>query len=127
MHGLLFKDCRFVNFASHYPKIMKYILAVLLLCSQVSVAQKISKADKKTIKSLQLHINYLSDDKLEGRRTGSAGEKLAYEYISTQFKNAGITPNSKSTIEKRLNKLKIYFKANNPTHLVAIAKDLGLV
>ena len=91
MHGLLFKDCRFVNFASHYPKIMKYILAVLLLCSQVSVAQKISKSDKKIIKSLQLHINYLSDDKLEGRRTGSAGEKLAYEYISTQFKNAGIS------------------------------------
>ena len=91
MHGLLNKECRFVNFASHYPKIMKYILAILLLCSQVSVAQKISKSDKKLIKSLQLHINYLSDDKLEGRRTGSAGEKLAYEYISTQFKNAGIT------------------------------------
>jgi len=47
--------------------------------------------------------------------------------MEATFKEAGITPNSKSTIEKRLNKLKIYFKANNPAHLVAIAKDLGLV
>ncbi len=71
---------------------MKYIVALLLLCSQSSVAQKISKADKKTIKNLQSHISYLSDDKLEGRRTGTAGEKLAYEYISTQFTNASIQP-----------------------------------
>ncbi|MCL9804490.1 response regulator [Flavobacterium amniphilum] len=48
----------------------------------------------------------------------------AMEY---KFKELGITPNSKSTIEKRIAKLKDYFKANNPTHLVAIAKDLGLV
>ena len=71
---------------------MKYILAILLLCSQVSVAQKISKADKKTIKNLQSHVNFLADDRLEGRRTGTAGEKLAYEYISSQFKQASILP-----------------------------------
>ena len=71
---------------------MKYIVALLLLCSQSSVAQKISKADKKTIKNLQSHISYLSDDKLEGRRTGTAGEKLAYEYITGQFKQSSILP-----------------------------------
>lgn len=52
---------------------------------------------------------------------------VTQENMATAFVEAGITPNSKSTIEKRLNKLKIYFKANNPAHLVAIAKDLGLV
>jgi aminopeptidase YwaD len=71
---------------------MKYILALLLLCSQLTFAQKISKADKKTIAGLKEHINFLADDKLEGRRTGSAGEKLAYEYIITQFKNTGLFP-----------------------------------
>ena len=71
---------------------MKYILAIFLFCSQFSFAQKNSKADKKIIKNLQSHINYLADDKLEGRRTGTAGEKLAYEYIAAQFKNAGIVP-----------------------------------
>jgi Zn-dependent M28 family amino/carboxypeptidase len=71
---------------------MKYILALLLLCSQVSFSQKISKADKKILANLKTHINYLADDKLEGRRTGTAGEKLAYEYITSQFKSAGIAP-----------------------------------
>ncbi|MEP7163141.1 MAG: M28 family peptidase [Ferruginibacter sp.] len=71
---------------------MKYILALLLLTYQSSFAQRFSKADKKIVASLKTHINYLADDKLEGRRTGTAGEKLAYEYITGEFKNAGINP-----------------------------------
>ena len=71
---------------------MKYIFVLLLLGSQLAFAQKISKSDKKTIANLKTHIDYLADDKLEGRRTGTAGEKLAYEYIAAQFKNAGIVP-----------------------------------
>lgn len=47
--------------------------------------------------------------------------------IALEFKNSGIIPNGSSSIEKRINKLKIYFKANNNVHLIAIAKDLGLV
>ncbi len=46
--------------------------------------------------------------------------------MDLKFKELGITPNSKSTIEKRLGKLKDYFKANNTIHLVAIAKDMGI-
>lgn len=49
------------------------------------------------------------------------------ESISNEFKNLSITPNGTSSIEKRINKLKIYFKANNNVHLIAIAKDFGLV
>ncbi|MFE3872664.1 response regulator [Flavobacterium sp. ZS1P70] len=47
--------------------------------------------------------------------------------IAERFKRLGTTPNSTSSIEKRINKLKVYFKANNNVHLIAIAKDLGLV
>jgi hypothetical protein len=49
------------------------------------------------------------------------------ENISNEFKEKSITPNGTSSIEKRINKLKIYFKANNNVHLIAIAKDFGLV
>ncbi|UPZ15781.1 response regulator [Flavobacterium humidisoli] len=49
------------------------------------------------------------------------------ESISREFKDLSITPNGTSSIEKRINKLKIYFKANNNVHLIAIAKDFGLV
>ena len=47
--------------------------------------------------------------------------------IAEIFKQSGTIPNSISSIEKRINKLKVYFKASNNVHLIAIAKDLGLV
>lgn len=51
---------------------------------------------------------------------------IPQEKMDVKFKELGISPNSKSTIEKRISKLKDYFKANNTIHLVAIAKDLGI-
>ena len=47
--------------------------------------------------------------------------------IALTFKKDAIIPNGTSSIEKRINKLKIYFKANNNVHLIALAKDLGLI
>lgn len=52
---------------------------------------------------------------------------IAQDKMDVKFKELGIEPNSKSTIEKRIGKLKDYFKANNTVHLIAIAKDLGLI
>ena len=52
---------------------------------------------------------------------------LSQEEISTYFKTKKMSPSSLSSIEKRLNKLRITFKANNAIHLVATAKDLGLI
>ena len=52
---------------------------------------------------------------------------LMMAQITSEFKNKGIIPYGSSSLEKRVNSLKIYFKARNNAHLVAIAKDLGLV
>lgn len=52
---------------------------------------------------------------------------IPQESMEAKFKELNITPNSKSTIEKRISKLKDYFQANNTIHLIAIAKDMGLV
>ena len=79
---------------------MKRLLWLLLFISTMAVAQKKKKAqlkaqikaDKIILTALQSHIGFLADDKLEGRRTGSAGEKLAYEYISKKFEEAGLQP-----------------------------------
>jgi two-component system capsular synthesis response regulator RcsB len=54
-------------------------------------------------------------------------EGILQEEMETVFKQKGITPNSKSTIEKRISKLKIIFKANNAIHLIALAKDMGII
>jgi hypothetical protein len=79
---------------------MKRIFWLLLLVSTVGFAQKNKKArvkaqikaDKLVVTALQGHIGFLADDKLEGRRTGTAGEKLAYEYISKKMEEAGLMP-----------------------------------
>ena len=57
----------------------------------------------------------------------SLSNGLTLDEISTNFKSTGIVPNGSSSLEKRINRLKIYFKANNNVHLIAITKDLGLV
>ena len=80
---------------------MNSIRAVFLLASflfiQVCFAQKkkspkLSKADQALVTNLQSHISYLAADKLEGRRAGTAGEKLAGEYISQKFQEVGLQP-----------------------------------
>ena len=68
---------------------MKYILAAALLFSFRGFAQT-SSNDEQILKGLKKTIGYLADDKLEGRRTGSRGEKLAYKYIEKSFKKAGL-------------------------------------
>lgn len=49
------------------------------------------------------------------------------EQISDKLKEKKWTPTSISSIEKKIKFLREHFNANNPTHLVSIAKDLGLV
>lgn len=52
---------------------------------------------------------------------------IPQETMGETFKELGIKPNSKSTIEKRISKLKDFFKANNTIHLVSITKDMGII
>ena len=52
---------------------------------------------------------------------------FSQEDISIHLKNKNISPSSLSSVEKRLNKLRIQFEANNAIHLVATVKDLGLI
>lgn len=55
-------------------------------------AQKLKKEDKLLLSNLQQHVQYLADDALEGRRTGTAGEQKASEYISALFGKLGLQP-----------------------------------
>ncbi|TQD39023.1 response regulator [Haloflavibacter putidus] len=51
----------------------------------------------------------------------------SHHEISTLLKKRNLKPNSVSAIEKRLNSLKIHFKAKNTINLIAKAKDLGII
>ncbi|HXR84526.1 MAG TPA: M28 family peptidase [Hanamia sp.] len=71
---------------------MKNIFLLLILVSQTLTAQRLSKTDKAVIENLKTEVTYLASDQMEGRRTGTEGEKLAYEYLSKQFEKAGLIP-----------------------------------
>ncbi len=71
---------------------MKNVLLIVLLYCQVASAQKLKKSDKIIIGNLKSEIGFLASDRLEGRRTGTPGEKLAYEYLAEQFKNINLVP-----------------------------------
>ncbi len=68
------------------------LLLVVTFTLHSGYAQKLKRADRKIVESLEKNIGYLADDKLEGRRAGTPGEKAAYEFIVSQFKAARIAP-----------------------------------
>ncbi|MFT4644329.1 MAG: aminopeptidase YwaD [Planctomycetota bacterium] len=49
-------------------------------------------AQLSQVDDLSSHVYFLSDDKLEGRGTGSEGEKMAQSYIASHFNEAGLKP-----------------------------------
>ncbi|HTB24383.1 MAG TPA: M20/M25/M40 family metallo-hydrolase [Puia sp.] len=55
-------------------------------------SQKLRKADKEIISELQADIGSLTNDKMEGRRSGTSGEALASDYIIGGFIKAGLKP-----------------------------------
>lgn len=54
-------------------------------------------------------------------------EGLSKKEIATKFKAQGITPNSESTIDKKISKLFDDFGAKNTTQLIAILTRSGLI
>ncbi|QCX41118.1 M28 family peptidase [Aureibaculum algae] len=52
----------------------------------------VCKTTAQTESQIHKDVVYLADDKLEGRATGSEGEKLATEYIAMRFKEMGLEP-----------------------------------
>ena len=77
---------------------MKKVIFLLTIVPVLTFAQTRKqkkaqeKADKVTLANVQAHIKYLADDKLQGRRAGTEGERLAMEYIAAQFAKYGLEP-----------------------------------
>jgi aminopeptidase YwaD len=103
---------------------MKRLLWLSLLCTSFATAQKLKKADKVILTNLQTHVSYLADDKLEGRRTGSAGEKLAYEYISNEFTKTGLSPKGDNGTFIQAFEVNEGMQINPSSHLIINGFDL---
>lgn len=73
---------------------MKRLAFILFLFLSVSAtyAQKLKKSERAVVSDLKESIYFLADDKLEGRRAGSEGERKAAAYIIEKFMAYGILP-----------------------------------
>lgn len=52
----------------------------------------IAPADAEGAKRIRNDVDYLADDKLEGRETGTRGYDLAADYVAKRFADIGLTP-----------------------------------
>jgi hypothetical protein len=55
-----------------------------------AVAEQRSDDAAPSVERLRAHVRHLASDKLEGRRTGSEGARLAAEYIAGEFSRYGL-------------------------------------
>jgi aminopeptidase YwaD len=63
-----------------------------LCLSMVQHVDARKKGDSKVVKQLRADISYLASDDLEGRRTGTEGEKKAADYIEKRYAGLKIAP-----------------------------------
>src|ERR1700733_920111 len=66
------------------------ISAAILLLAATTLAQTAAK--RFSGDAWWAHVQFLADDNLEGRQTGSEGLRKAQAYVVDQFKNAGLEP-----------------------------------
>lgn len=68
---------------------MKTILFLLISISAFCQDEAFKHITKEKLKEV---VNFLADDKLEGRLTGTEGEQKAADYVAKIFKDSGLKP-----------------------------------
>ncbi len=103
-------------------------IAWLLLLSfpASGITQKLKKADKTILGNLEIEIHYLSDDKLEGRRAGTKGEKLASDFIIGEFQKLNLQPKGENNKWVQPFEIKEGKQINQPTHFLVNNKEFEL-
>ena len=97
---------------------IKYITTLIIACTSVSGIAQIN------VKHIKKDISYLASDKLKGRGTSSAEEKIAATYIASSFKKSGLVPKGNDSYFYNF----VFKKNSNPhdTTLVNIPERKGI-
>ena len=104
----------------------RFLILSWTFISTTAIGQKLKKADKEIIANLQAHVTYLANDKLEGRRAGTTGEKLSADYISAQFQKSGLQPRGDNNTWLQAFEIYDGKQINAATHLIINGNDLKL-
>ncbi|GHE99341.1 M28 family metallopeptidase [Thalassotalea profundi] len=68
------------------------LLALLMGCGQKEVEQSHDVTNTPKAENIKAHLEFLADDTLKGRDTGSDGYQIAANYVKSNFKQLGLTP-----------------------------------
>ena len=91
------------------PLLLAALLLLLSACTDFTTDRDLQSA-------LEKDIQYLADDKLEGRAIGTEGERLAAEYIAQAFEQMGLLPKGTNGYYQEFT----VKKPNNPHEAVQI-------
>ena len=94
-------------------------MKTFLLLNVIIFSSVFSQTDYQYIKQIKKDVKFLSSDDLEGRKTGTIGEKKAYNYIIERFQDLNLIPkgedNYKQSFSVSKNKIK-YSNLNTPIY-----------
>ncbi|MEO6247742.1 MAG: M20/M25/M40 family metallo-hydrolase [Sphingomicrobium sp.] len=76
---------------------MKARVALALAAALVSLGAApplapLTPAEQVAANSVRAHVEFLADDRLEGRDTGSRGHEIAARYVASRFREMGLEP-----------------------------------
>ncbi|MDL1892790.1 M20/M25/M40 family metallo-hydrolase [Sphingobacteriales bacterium CHB3] len=70
-------------------------IAFLLAATVTLISTSFSQSPEITVNELKTHVQYLASDELEGRGSGTEGNRKAAEYLQQQFASYGLKPAGK--------------------------------
>ena len=79
-------------------------LTLAIAFSSAARAQQSATTVAPSAERLRAHVTFLASDKLEGRRTGTAGATVAADYIAGEFARLGLKPLPQPAVKKLKNK-----------------------
>jgi hypothetical protein len=65
---------------------------ILLLLGAAPPLPAPTPAEQVAMATVRAHVEFLADDRLEGRDTGSRGHEIAARYVASQFRQLGLEP-----------------------------------
>jgi hypothetical protein len=98
------------------------IIALLMICGLSRAQEKKDAIAEKyantiTSEDLSKHLHILASDSMEGRETGFKGQKMAANYLASQFKKDGLAPGNGTSYFQNFDLVKkewkeVYLKIN---------------
>ncbi|MBL7999693.1 MAG: M28 family peptidase [Candidatus Kapabacteria bacterium] len=104
--------------------LLRAAYAALLLCA--FCVPTLRAQDDAVAARLREHLNYLCSDQLAGRYPGTAGNKLAAEYIATKLQAAGCKPLSTSFYQEFSIPFSVSMTGDNSAFFDIIVPKVGV-